>query len=86
MYERKWNGLCFDGQDFDGQQPHRVNLEECMNSCTKDHECSSIAYHPGNYCLITSGGQQVSQWTKTTHMKYTCYAKTAGISYNCFWF
>ena len=87
----QWNGLCFNGQDAGGQWKNggyagRLSHEECKNRCNKDHGCSAFASHPGKFCLITSGGQQVSQWTKTTRMKYTCYAKITGMSYNYFWF
>ena len=79
--------MCFDSQVTVDQQVGGLDHEECKDRCTTDPSCIAFASHPqNNFCYITLLHRKISQWTKTTHLMYTCYAKSSGISYKRFLF
>ena len=85
-YEKKWKGLCFNGQKIkrkSGKSSERLELnhKKCKDKCSSDVKCVAFASHPKNYCYLTFADQIVSQWTAKSHAKYTCYKKVPGTSY-----
>ena len=86
-YDKKWKGLCFNGQEYKPngqthkQKPERLNPQECKEKCTMDSSCTAFASNPEGPCYLTKRGQTVSHWTETHHLAFTCYAKTTGTSF-----
>ena len=83
-YEKKWNGLCFDGQQTRRKSDKssarlQLNHKTCKDKCTSDVTCVAFASHPKNYCYLTFADKIISKWTAKSFAKYTCYKKLPGV-------
>ena len=78
IYEKKWAGLCYDGQRDGGRRIENVPLKDCQEMCTMDLSCVAFASNPSNICWITGINETVSKAVETSNRNAACYKKVKG--------
>ena len=78
IYEKKWSGLCFNGQKDLGQRLTNVPFESCRDMCTQDPHCIGYAINPNDVCWITKENERMEKWNDTSNGNAVCYQKIRG--------